>query len=130
MNTITNPTNLHCTYGLCPLNVDICRVKLDFIVSKFKKKIIASFQYSGILTFQVFSIAGPQTGTTDTASTTSGGAIGTCYRDVFSLSSGGNFGSPLICGYNTGQHSKKKIHEFCCVYVFIYLLTSKIEKNN
>ena len=55
--------------------------------------------------FQVFSIAGPQTGTTDTAATTSGGAFGTCYRDTFSLSSGGNLGSPIICGYNTGQHS-------------------------
>jgi len=83
MTTTTNPDNLHCLYQICPLNVDICRIKLDFIV---------------------FSIASPQTGTTDTAATTSGGAFGTCYRDTFSLSSGGNLGSPIICGYNTGQH--------------------------
>ena len=56
--------------------------------------------------FQVFNIAGPQLGTTDTAATTSGGAIGQCYKDTFTVASGGNFGSPIICGYNTGQHSK------------------------
>ena len=33
MTTTTNPDNLHCHYQICPLNVDICRIKLDFIVS-------------------------------------------------------------------------------------------------
>ena len=33
MTTTTNPDNLHCFYQICPLNVDICRIKLDFIVS-------------------------------------------------------------------------------------------------
>ena len=33
MTTTTNPDNLHCLYQICPLNVDICRIKLDFIVS-------------------------------------------------------------------------------------------------
>ena len=33
MTTTTNPDNLHCFYQICPLNVDICRIRLDFIVS-------------------------------------------------------------------------------------------------
>ena len=37
-----------------------------------------------------------------------GGSVGDCSRDSFSVSSGGaSFrGSPVICGTNTGQHSK------------------------
>ena len=34
-----------------------------------------------------------------------GGAIGDCINDQFILSSSGNQASPIICGFNTGQHS-------------------------
>jgi len=36
--------------------------------------------------------------------TTSNYAIGDCTTDQFSISSPGQFGSPIICGTNTGQH--------------------------
>ena len=35
-----------------------------------------------------------------------GAAIGDCLTDTFSYTSPGNAGSPIICGVNTGQHSK------------------------
>ena len=35
-----------------------------------------------------------------------GGVVGDCYGDVFQIGSPGNVGSPVICGYNTGQHSE------------------------
>lgn len=35
----------------------------------------------------------------------SGGALGQCTTDSFSISSPGNRGTPLICGTNTGYHS-------------------------
>ena len=34
-----------------------------------------------------------------------GGAIGDCISDTFSVG-GSQFGSPAICGTNTGQHRK------------------------
>ena len=34
------------------------------------------------------------------------GAVGDCTGDTFSASSPSLGGSPVICGYNTGQHSK------------------------
>ena len=39
------------------------------------------------------------------------GAIGKCITDTFSVTSPGGFGSPVICGTNTGYHSK--FHWFC-----------------
>ena len=35
-----------------------------------------------------------------------GGVVGDCHGDVFQIGSPGNVGSPVICGYNTGQHSE------------------------
>jgi hypothetical protein len=35
-----------------------------------------------------------------------GDGIGDCMTDQFSISSPGNVGTPVICGTNTGQHSK------------------------
>ena len=40
-----------------------------------------------------------------------GGAVGTCSKDTFSIVSPGNLGSPIICGFNTGQHSTKSFLE-------------------
>ena len=34
------------------------------------------------------------------------GAVGDCTGDTFTASSPSLGGSPVICGYNTGQHSK------------------------
>ena len=38
--------------------------------------------------------------------TTTGTTIGSCLTDSFSITSPGLGGSPLICGTNTGYHSK------------------------
>ena len=40
------------------------------------------------------------------------GAVGDCTGDTFTASSPSLGGSPVICGYNTGQHSK--IHNTGC----------------
>ena len=35
-----------------------------------------------------------------------GSALGDCVDDTFSVTSSAGRGSPVICGYNTDQHSK------------------------
>ena len=37
---------------------------------------------------------------------TNEGSVGDCNDDAFTVTSGGNTGSPMICGINTGQHCK------------------------
>ena len=60
--------------------------------------------------FQTFDIAAPETGTTVALASPAvqrvGGGLGDCLNDTFSISSPGNSGSPIICGFNTGQHSE------------------------
>ena len=53
--------------------------------------------------FQKFEIAGPYS--VDMTSTNEG-SVGDCNDDAFTVTSGGNTGSPMICGTNTGQHCK------------------------
>jgi hypothetical protein len=36
-----------------------------------------------------------------------GGTVGDCLVDSFTLTSPGNQASPVICGFNTGQHSEQ-----------------------
>ena len=36
-----------------------------------------------------------------------GSSIGDCTSDTFVLATAGGIGSPVICGFNTGQHSKQ-----------------------
>ena len=37
-----------------------------------------------------------------------GGALGDCTSDTFTFTTAGGTGAPLICGFNTGQHSEIK----------------------
>ena len=66
---------------------------------------------SSINIFQRFVIGGPfsldATQSTGTATNTGNiqNAVGQCVDDTFVLTSTGR-GSPVICGVNTGQHSK------------------------
>jgi len=87
MAQVNNPPSSVCSHKIVPLNSNICRIRLDFTL---------------------FNIAGPVLGTVVAAAgdpaTTTGGAIGTCNRDTFSVSSPGNLATPIICGLNTGQH--------------------------
>ncbi len=78
-----------CEYTICRCSDDICRIRFDF---------------------DSFSIAGPVEGTARNSGdaaivTTDGGAIGDCETDSFSIAAPGNVGSPVICGFNDGQHS-------------------------
>ncbi|XP_059089773.1 uncharacterized protein LOC131885674 isoform X2 [Tigriopus californicus] len=88
----SNPTSDPCTFTICKCSSNICRIRLDFTT---------------------FSIAGPVVGTTDGIITANGGAIGDCTTDSFSVTSPGNYGSPLICGFNTGQHMILDASDLC-----------------
>ncbi|XP_059088976.1 uncharacterized protein LOC131885067 isoform X2 [Tigriopus californicus] len=81
----TNPTSDPCVFTICKDSADICRIRLDFTT---------------------FSIAGPVTGSVidSNALEDNGGTVGDCLMDSFTLTSPGNQASPVICGFNTGQH--------------------------
>lgn len=72
-----------CMYKICPLNTNICRIRYDFTK---------------------FVISSQETGTSSTTTKTDGSAVGSCLTDSFHITSPGNFGSPTICGTNTGYH--------------------------
>ncbi len=38
-----------------------------------------------------------------------GGAVGDCITDQFTITAPANQGTPTICGFNTGQHSKQSL---------------------
>ena len=98
-NTYLSSSNIEtttnsCTYTICKCDPNVCRIKFDF---------------------QMFDIAAPVEGTAVTtadgngafiADQTNGDAIGDCVTDSFSITSPGNVGTPVICGFNSGQHSK------------------------
>ena len=82
-------TALNCEYTLCPCAASVCRIRFDFTT---------------------MVLAGPFLGTSGSgaaATAPQGGNIGDCVTDQFSIT--GTPGTPVICGTNTGQHSKMKI---------------------
>ncbi len=100
-----------CTYTICKCSSNVCRIRLDFNVSTILFMTYYACKISYTLSFwQTFNIGGPVAGTVVTAAANvlNGGAIGDCTTDTFSVTSPGNRGSPIICGFNTGQHSKNK----------------------
>jgi len=78
--TATTSPPMGCSYSICPVSSNICRIRLDF---------------------QTFTIAGPGVFTATTL-TLLGGA-GSCRTDTFSTT-GSLGGSPVICGQNQNQH--------------------------
>ncbi|XP_059079183.1 uncharacterized protein LOC131877512 isoform X2 [Tigriopus californicus] len=100
-STSMSPSSGSCTYKICRSSDEICRIRLDFIT---------------------FSIAGPVAGTTVTkaagAISTLGGAIGDCTKDSFSVTSPGQSGSPVICGFNSGQHMIVDASDSCNLAAF------------
>lgn len=73
------------SYTICPCSEDICRIRFDFTQ---------------------FQLAAPNTGlgtASDTANSVTGGAIGDCTTDTFSITSPQG-GTPVICGTNANQH--------------------------
>ncbi|TRY62166.1 hypothetical protein TCAL_13661, partial [Tigriopus californicus] len=80
----SNPVSNPCTFKICKCSSNICRIRLDFTS---------------------FSIAGPTVGTASTrAQIINGGSIGDCTTDTFSVTAPEGMSSPVICGFNTGQH--------------------------
>merc|ERR1711884_292437 len=71
----TAPTTNPCTYTICPMSSNICRIRLDFAT---------------------FVIGGPTSGTFTQDR-------GACITDTFTASSSAG-AVPVICGTNTGQH--------------------------
>ncbi|XP_059078272.1 uncharacterized protein LOC131876798 isoform X2 [Tigriopus californicus] len=91
----TNPSTNPCTFTICKQSSDICRIRLDFTT---------------------FSIAGPAVGTTsagDPIPEGKGGSIGDCNVDSFSVTAPGYKSSPVVCGFNSGQHMILDASSFC-----------------
>ena len=60
-------------------------------------------------------IAGVAEGTADADNNpiqTTAGSIGSCTTDTFAVTAPLNQGSPIICGTNTGYHSKWNMFNF------------------
>ncbi len=92
-----------------------------------------SFAKLQLINLQQFTISPPFTGTTVAAGAAPAGgqgqAIGDCVTDSFSIRSPGNPGSPVICGINTGYHSKipnkicaRYIDSHCTLTYFLVIL--------
>ncbi len=83
--------------------------------------------------FQTFEIAGPFAGTTVLAAgDLNGQAVGDCLWDSFQAGSIGFPSTPIICGYNTGQHSKKslliynKTKHYMCAFLQYTLMSMNV----
>jgi len=83
VTTLTSP----CTYSICPCSKEICRIRYDFTAHTLADQVKAT------------TAAAPAA-----SAVAYGGVIGDCGEDQFSITSPGTFGSPVICGQNTGQH--------------------------
>ena len=125
---VANPNP--CVYTICKCSSDVTRLRFDFLVryDESKREFVVHLKFTGFsnqrtcgwdshwrcggcscrkwwkntLTFFYF-------GTSWTILIIIfilGASIGDCTTDTFSISSPGNIGSPVICGFNTGQHSK------------------------
>ncbi|XP_059086991.1 uncharacterized protein LOC131883520 [Tigriopus californicus] len=70
----------------------------------------------------IFTINGPTNGQVTAGSAVNTevvlGAVGDCTTDQFSITSPGNVGSPIICGFNTGQHIIVDANDQCHEAVF------------
>ena len=78
-----------CRIKICPCSDNICQLRLDF---------------------STFVITGPETTTTTVYVTKCGGKtmfeLGQCQTDIFSVTAPGNNAPGVICGTNSGEHSK------------------------
>jgi len=82
---VTSTSPSPCVYEICRASSSVCRIRFDF---------------------KLFDIEGPNTEPValTTTAVLSGSDVGDCTMDTFSVTAPGNVGSPVICGYNTGQH--------------------------
>lgn len=80
VTTLTSP----CTYSVCPCSTDICRIRYDFTTNVLATQQLGAASDGGTLT--------------------DNGAIGDCNDDSMYIANPGAFGTPVICGTNSGQH--------------------------
>jgi len=100
----TTPPSTSCEYKLCGANANVCRIRFDFEVFIIDGPFVETF------------VAGPNgPGTLGLR----GGSIGDCVSDTFSVA-GSQFGSPAICGTNTGQHLYADINADCITPGFLF----------
>ena len=78
-----------CRIKICPCSDNICQLRLDF---------------------STFVITGPESVTTTVNVNKIGGKtmfeLGQCQTDIFSVTAPGNNAPGVICGTNSGEHSK------------------------
>merc|ERR1712242_12466 len=72
-----------CSYEICPVNSNICRIK---------------FQFTKLV------LADPGLATAGASTANVGDSIGSCSSDALHITGRAGSGSPVICGTNTGQH--------------------------
>ena len=78
-----------CRLTVCPCSDDICQLRLDF-------QSFVINQPEGVNTVSVAKVGGKSL--FDNTQ---------CQTDIFSVTAPGNNAPPVICGTNTGEHSKK-----------------------
>lgn len=77
-----------CSYSVCPCSTDICRIRYDFTTHTLAQPVVVTaVAAAGAAAIQTYSAA-----------------IGDCITDTFSINAPGLYGSPIICGSNSGQH--------------------------
>ncbi len=86
----TTVTPSPCDYTVCPLNNNICRIRYDFTTFVITGSTVSASSV-------VADVAAPST---------KDGMIGHCITDSFEVTAPGSIGSPVICGTNSGYHSK------------------------
>ena len=108
-SAVTTGLTVPCTYSVCKVSNNICRIRYDFTVQQPLRLRLLCIFHSPFLLEQIFTLTGPASGTvvaTGTGGgTTAAGSIGQCVDDSFVVASPGAAGSPLICGSNSGYHS-------------------------
>jgi len=97
----TTPPSTNCEYKLCGANANVCRIRFDFEVFIIDAPFVETF------------------GTGPGNQGLRGGAIGDCISDTFSVA-GSQFGSPSICGTNTGQHLYADVNADCITPRFLF----------
>jgi len=80
-----------CTYTICKSSSDVCKIRIDF---------------------DTMVLADPYS-TTATAVLLDGGQTGKCKTDTLQVLNPGHASSPIICGYNSGQHMFVPASEQC-----------------
>jgi hypothetical protein len=80
-----------CKYTICRSNSNVCKIRIDF---------------------DTMVLSGPYS---TTAANTDGMRLGDCENDNMRVTSPGYTSSPVICGYNTGQHMFVPASDSCNV---------------